>query len=179
MRQASQCRTPRSDLRSRMADSHMGAVSYAQAMEQRYTALADEQGRLAAENERLTSENQRLAEVRRMRMRISRRVGDAAMGFHCRTWARGWDTSAPASLPSPMCAYIAVPRTFSRPAIVCSSASFPFTWRHRSSAPQRQRRTSCRRRSWRRTQPCSEKMSRCVCRVYVQYVVHAVSATTA
>ena len=33
-------------------------------MEQRYTALADEQGRLAAENERLLSENQRLAEVR-------------------------------------------------------------------------------------------------------------------
>jgi hypothetical protein len=35
-------------------------------MEQRYTALADDQGRLAADNERLTSENQRLAEVRRM-----------------------------------------------------------------------------------------------------------------
>lgn len=35
----------------------------AQAMEQRYTALADKQGRLAVDNERLTSENERLAEV--------------------------------------------------------------------------------------------------------------------
>lgn len=35
-------------------------------MEQRYTALAEEQGRLAAEKERLTSENERLSEVSRM-----------------------------------------------------------------------------------------------------------------
>ena len=36
-----------------------------QAMEQRYTALAEEQGRLAAENERLAAENRKLSEVLR------------------------------------------------------------------------------------------------------------------
>jgi hypothetical protein len=34
-----------------------------QAMERRYTALAEEQGKLAAEKERLLSENKRLTEV--------------------------------------------------------------------------------------------------------------------
>lgn len=33
------------------------------AMEQRYTALAEEQGSLAAENKRLTSEHEQLAKV--------------------------------------------------------------------------------------------------------------------
>ncbi len=42
------------------ADSKLVAV---QAMEQRYTALAEELGRLAAENQRLTSEHAQLAKV--------------------------------------------------------------------------------------------------------------------
>lgn len=38
-------------------------VDVQKAMEQRYTALAEEQGRLAAENQRLTSEHEQLAKV--------------------------------------------------------------------------------------------------------------------